>query len=266
MDYKSFIADNLQKTSELCRQQFGKVSSTVKVGDNNQVLTETDIAVGKLLVAAIQKQFPQHSIIDEEAGVIDNTSDYIWIVDPIDGTSNFANGIPTYGTFLGLLHNYQPIAGGIALPNFNDIVIAEQGKGAWRNDQRIYISAEKDLKNVLVAYGIDGRVDKPEHTQREMLTIGEIANHSRNIRTSNSAFDAVLMTDGRYGASLNQNSKIWDNAAQQIVIEEAGGIYTDFFGQPIDYSDGLQNPEKNFTWCAASPTLHKQLQQITHHK
>lgn len=84
------------------------------------------------------------------------------------------------------------------------------------------------------------------------------------MRSSNSAYDSALVAKGKYGAVLNRTSKIWDNVAQQIIIEEAGGIYTDFFGKPINYSNPTKRANDNFTLCAAAPSLHEQIQSIIH--
>jgi myo-inositol-1(or 4)-monophosphatase len=92
--------------------------------------------------------------------------------------------------------------------------------------------------------------------------LSDIILNIRNLRSSNSTFDQVLVAKGKYGATINRTSKIWDNVAQQIVIEEAGGIYTDFYGAPMDYSNPLAKVSDNFTFCAASPLLHQQLMEI----
>jgi myo-inositol-1(or 4)-monophosphatase len=84
----------------------------------------------------------------------------------------------------------------------------------------------------------------------------------RNLRAAGSTFDTIMVAKGKYGGYINQTSKIWDNVGQQIIIEEAGGIYTDFFGNPMDYPKPLQKAEQNFTWCIGAPELHKQLQAI----
>jgi len=243
---------------------FGKVSATVKLEDNNQVLTEADIAVGKLLVEKCKLAFPTFNIIDEEAGVIDNKSPYTIVIDPIDGTSNFANGLPLFGIFIGVLKEATPIAGAIALPAFGDIYIAEKGKGAFRNGQRVHVSDTTQLKNALVAYGIDGHQENPALTHDETALLGDIILSVRNLRSSNSAFDFAVVADGRYGLVLNQTSKIWDNVAAHIVIEEAGGIYTDFYGQPMNYSDALGRNDENYTVCAGSPVLHAEMQRVIH--
>ncbi|MDP1833706.1 MAG: inositol monophosphatase [Candidatus Moranbacteria bacterium] len=262
MEYQDFIVEVLEEASGIARDNFGKVSGVAKAGDNNQVLTETDLEIGQMIVGKIQKYFPTHNIIDEEAGVIDKKSNLTWVVDPIDGTSNFANGIPLYGIMIGLLENDAPIAGGIALPSYAEIYVAEKGQGAYCNGKKIAVSQEVDLKKVLVAYGIDGHQENPESTRGECGLLAEIVLNIRNLRISNSVFDAAMVARGKYGAWLNRTSKIWDNVAQQIIIEEAGGIYTDFFGSPVDYANHINRAEDNFTFLAAPPELHKKLVQI----
>lgn len=262
MNYKNFIEETLEEVSKIAKESFGKVSGVVKEGDNNQVLTETDLKIGKTIIERIQSKFPTHNIIDEEAGVIDNKSNLTWVVDPIDGTSNFANGIPLYGIMLGLLENNVSIAGGIALPSYSEIYVAEKGKGAYCNGEKIEVSKEVNLKNSLVAYGIDGHQESPDFTREECKLLAEIVLGIRNLRSSNSAFDLAMVAKGKYGALLNRTSKIWDNVAQQIIIEEAGGIYTDFFGNKIDYANHLSRSDENFTFFATSPELHCQLLAI----
>ena len=261
-DYKDFIVGVLDEVSDIARSSFGKVLGTTKQEDNNQVLTETDIEIGNVIVNAIQAKYPEHNIIDEEAGVIDNSSKYTWVVDPIDGTSNFANGVPTYGIMVGLLEDATPIAGGVALPSFNQIYVATKGGGAFCNSSSIHVTAEQELLKTLVAYGIDGHQEKPQITIDETVLLAKIILGIRNLRSSNSAFDFMLVADGRYGGYLNRTSKIWDNVAPQIIIEEAGGIFTDFFGKSIDYTNPLSKVSENFTMCTAPPVLHKRLQQI----
>lgn len=260
-----FIQQTLRDAAEIANRNFGKVSaSTTKTGDNNQVLTETDLAIGSLIVQKIQTTYPDYNIIDEEAGVIDKKSPYTWVVDPIDGTSNFANGLPTYGIMMGLLHNDQAIAGGIILPAFDQLYVAEKGKGAFCNQERIRVSSETRLLSSLIAYGIDGHQEAPELTLSEVATLAKIILNIRNLRTTNSAYDMVQVAAGRYGAFLNQTSKIWDNVALQPIIEEAGGVMTDFWGKPMDYASPLTKAQQNFTICAGAPELHKQLQEIIH--
>ncbi len=262
--YTDFLQTTLEGAANIARTMFGKVSGTVKPDNPNQVLTDADLAIGKYIIGEITKHFPDHNIIDEETGVTDHGSRYTWVIDPVDGTSNFANGVPEYGIMLGLLEDATPVAGGIALPAFSKLAIAEKGKGAFLNGERMHVLTNVPLSNCLVAYGVDSHKNNPGFTRKECALIAEIILNVRSIRSTNSVYDAVLVAEGKYAAFLHRNSKIWDNVAQQVMIEEAGGLYTDFFGKPIDYSDPLQKTETVYTWCAAAPDIHRQLQEIIH--
>lgn len=265
MNYQAFIKDCLEQASKIANDKFGKVTGTTKPGDTNQVLTEADLAIGSLIIEKIKKEFPDYNIIDEEAGVIDNNSEFTWVVDPIDGTSNFAVGVPTYGIMMGLLQGSTPIAGGFAVPSNGAICIAEKGKGAFCNRERISVTKETKLLNCLITYHIDGHPEDPEITRKEAALYCEVILHVRNVRNSGSEpWDGLFVANGKYGGRLNQTMKIWDAVAPQIIIEEAGGVYTDFWGNALDYTNPLTKTKQNFTCCAASPVLHKQLQEIIH--
>jgi myo-inositol-1(or 4)-monophosphatase len=263
MDYRQFIKEQLIKAAGTANNYFGKVSGSVKEGDNNQVLTEADIAIGKQLVAAIEATYPDHNIIDEETGAIDKNAQFTWVIDPIEATSNFAAGLPQYGIMIGLLDGDKPIAGGIVAPAYNKLYLAEKGKGATCNDKRINITSENNLLNALVSYGIDSHQEDPERTKSECAVMADIILGCRNMRNSGcEALDPMYVAEGRYGGRVNTTSKIWDNVAPQIIAEEAGALWTSANGSPIDYSYPLTKMEQNFTFCVASPTLHKQLQDI----
>lgn len=264
-DYTEFISKTLKEAAKVASRNFGKISSiSTKLNDNNQVLTQTDLEVGKLIIRKIKKLYPNHNVIDEEAGIINMQSEFTWVVDPIDGTSNFANGLPTYGIMVGLLEKDQAIAGGIVLPAFNQLYLAQKGRGAFCNVKKIQVTGEKRLLSSLVAYGIDGHQEDPERTIEETKLLAHIILNIRNLRTTNSVYDMVQVPAGRYGAYLNQTTKIWDNVALQPIVEEAGGVVTDFWGEPMNYSNPLSRMQENFTICAGSPELHKQIQEIIH--
>jgi len=177
-------------------------------------------------------------------------------------TSNFVQGVPTYGIMIGLLKDDKPYAGGIALPYFSEIYTAFKGKRAFCNRKKIKVSDEKNLLNTLVAYGIDSHQENPELTRKECEILADIILHIRNLRTSNSAFDMAMVAKGKYAAYLNKKHRLWDNVALQIIIEEAGGLFTDFYGKPVNYHKPLTRVTDNFTICAAPPQIHKQLQDI----
>lgn len=264
MNYQDFVKSVLTDAARIAKGSFGKVSGIVKSDDNNQVLTEADVEIGKMIVSEIRNHFPEHNIIDEEAGVIDSKSDYTWVVDPVDGTSNFAAGLPTYCVAIGLIHQSTPVVGGIVLPFFEELYLAEKGKGAYCNRQKLSVDKKSILSNSLIAYGIDGHRENPRLTKDECMVMANIILNCRNIRSSNSNYDSMLVAKGRYGAWLNRTSKIWDDVPPQVIIEEAGGVCTDYFGDPLDYSNVISKANDNFTVCLAAPQIYSELQKIIH--
>lgn len=262
MDYQMFLLKTLTDASQIARKRFGNVSSTRKFGDPNQVVTEADKEIGSMIITEIQRIYPTHNILDEEAGIFDNSSAYTWVIDPIDGTSNFAQASPLYGCMLGLLKDHEPIAGGFALPAFHEIYTAEKGKGAYCNQQRVRVQDDRELLSALVAYGIERNQEDSNRTRKECELLADIILACGSVYTSGSVFDAAMVAKGVYGGFLYQNCKIWDNVAQHLVLEEAGALYTDFWGRPIDYSHPLLKAPETFHFCAAPPAFHRQLQQI----
>jgi myo-inositol-1(or 4)-monophosphatase len=111
MDYQMFLIKTLEDAAHMARDRFGKVSSAIKGGDPRQVVTEADTEIGSMMIEAIHQTYPTHNILDEESGIVDKRSPYTWVIDPIDGTSNFAQRSPLYGCMLGLLKENEPLVG-----------------------------------------------------------------------------------------------------------------------------------------------------------
>lgn len=262
MLYKEFILSLLQKSSAIAKSYFGKATSSLKAGDKNQVLTEADLKIGKTAVREISNRFPEHNIIDEESGVINNKSGLTWVIDPIDGTGNFAAGLPFYGTIIGLLKGEKPIAGGVVLPFFDELYIAEDGSGAYCNSTRIRVTDKTDLFTTLVAYGIDSHLDNRDITRKEMKLFADLVNSVQNVRITNSCYDAMMVACGKFGGYLNQSMRIWDIVGLQPIIEEAGGVVTDLNGKKIDYSEPLKKYKDHFTFLSSAAGLHGELLKI----
>ncbi|TSA45107.1 inositol monophosphatase [bacterium] len=262
--YQEFLTKTLNEASKIAKQMFGKVEGRLKDGDPIQVLTEADLKIGKFIIGEIEKYFPEHNIIDEEAGAIDKKSEFTWVIDPIDGTANFAHKIPLYGIMIGLLKDCKPLAGGVALPEFGKIYIAEKGEGTFLNGEKLDISDSGKIKTNIIAYGLNGNVENPELTRKEGKYIAEIVLGYPINNSSNSVYDTCLVLEGHYAGVLNQTSKIWDNVAPQIITQEAGGVFSDFYGEELDYSDCFNKMNRNYTNCTASPGIHKKLQEIIH--
>lgn len=263
MSYTDFIERVLHDAASIAKGYFGKVSGVTKPGDNNQVLTEADIAVGRYLVDAVRMTFPDHNVIDEEAGIVDMRSRYTWVIDPIEATSNFAAGLPQYGIMIGLLEDDKPIAGGIVAPAYDKLYIAEKGKGATCNGEPMQVSSEVDLSKMLFSYSMDGHRENPQFTRDECQQLANIVLSVRNVRSNGcEAIDSMYVAEGRYAGRVIQTSKIWDCVAPHIICEEAGAVYSLVTGEPVDYRDPLTKTDTNYAICITAPQFHDEVVRL----
>jgi myo-inositol-1(or 4)-monophosphatase len=175
-------------------------------------------------------------------------------VDPLDGTSNFAAGIPWFGVLVAVLRNFEPVAAGMYLPFYDQLYLAAKGEGATRHGLRSGWRPNVP-QNVLLAYSLDYSTDFAK-TEAETRIMGEVVRHVRNLRATNSAVDFCYVADGRLGGCVNQTTSLWDIAAPWLVIREAGGVCTDIRGQEIDFKVDASTYGRNFTVIAANPVLH----------
>jgi myo-inositol-1(or 4)-monophosphatase len=201
--------------------------------DRNQVVTEADRVVGDLLAAEVRAAFPDAGIVNEEGGAAGGDGDLTWILDPVDGTSNYAAGSPLFGIMLAAVRGGAVLAGGVALPAFDELYLAEAGHGAYRNGARLRLPSGRPLSQQLVAYGLDV-ADAPDMAPDWRLLAG-LAAACRGIRSSNSVFDAVLVARGAYGALLHRAMRIWDVAPIAVLVSEAGGECTDLHGAALRF-------------------------------
>jgi myo-inositol-1(or 4)-monophosphatase len=203
--------------------------------------------------------------LGEETGFQNKNSEFTWVIDPLDGTSNFAAGLPWFGVIICVLKYSIPIMSGCFLPIQNEIYFAEKGKGSTRNGEKIVVSPETELKNILAAYSLDYS-DEPGKTEGESKAIQQLVQNIRNLRSTNCLIDFCYTADGKMGACINQTTKIWDIAGPGLIIEEAGGMVTDILGNPFDFSLKENNYNRNFTFLGSNKILHSKLLEIINNK
>jgi myo-inositol-1(or 4)-monophosphatase len=260
---RAFAGRAIGEAAEIARGYFGRVAGTIKPDEPTQVLTEADLAVGRHLVAAVRAAYPDHNVVDEEAGVVDRGSAWTWVIDPIDGTSNFAAGVPLYGIFVGLLHEDLPVVGAVALPSSHDVYTAARGAGADKNGAPLpTVDDATPLARRLLCYGIDGDHRAPATTRAEGRLVADLALACLNHRTSGSAFDLAMLAEGRYGAVMYRVAKVWDLVAPHVLLTEVGCLSTALDGSPVDFSAACRDHNRRLTWCAAPPTAHAAIQAI----
>jgi myo-inositol-1(or 4)-monophosphatase len=199
-----------------------------KEGINNLV-TEADHAAEKAIFGVIKNAFPNHFILSEEAGEIVMDSEYKWIIDPIDGTVNFAHGVPICCVSIGLEKAGKVILGAVYNPLMKEFFVAERGLGAALNNQPIQVSAETDLLKACLVTGFP-------YTYLDMPN-GPLEVFSKLIRKGipvrrlgSAAIDLCWVAAGRFDGFYEHKLQAWDSAAGFLMVEEAGGIVTDFKG------------------------------------
>lgn len=195
----------------------------------NGFVTQADVASEEYLIVALKKLFPQASFYAEESGKSGNLSDYCWVIDPLDGTTNFAHEIPYWCISVALTYKNMPIVGAIYNPILDEFFYGEQGKGAWCNGEPIRISEPLAFKDALIAVGIPYT-----HGVPIIHLVERIANHTFGIRHLGAiALDLANIACGRLDGVVLTGLAWWDVAAGMVILTEAGGKITDFEGNPL---------------------------------
>jgi myo-inositol-1(or 4)-monophosphatase len=258
-----FVRAAIHEAAGIALAHAGRVTSTIKPSDAGQVLTEADLAIGQYLVRAVSEQFPADNVIDEEAGVVDHGGRRTWVIDPIDGTANFAVGSPLYGILIGLLDGDRPVVGAMALPAFGDVYLAAAGAGAQKNGmQLVAVRDDLPLLRRVVTYGLSGDRSAPHRTVAEGALAAEIALGAQQMRNSGGPFDHAMLAEGRHGAVLFRLGRVWDVVAPQAILAEVGVTVTRFDCAPIDYANVLRRADEVFSFVAAPPSVHAELRPI----
>jgi myo-inositol-1(or 4)-monophosphatase len=255
------IRKALQEAGKILMSYFGKISEYTVKESQSSIVTKADIESEKKIIEIILEEFPDHNTLGEETGYQNKNSAFTWVIDPLDGTSNFAAGIPWFGVIICVLKNSVPVMAGCFLPVQNEIYFAEKGKGAFRNGEKIKVSSETELKNILAAYSLDYS-DEPGKTEREAKLIHQVVSRIRNLRSTNCLIDFCYTADGKLGACMNQTTKIWDIAGPGLIIEEAGGKVTDIQGNHFNFKMDKTNYNRNFTIVGSNKILHSELIKI----
>jgi myo-inositol-1(or 4)-monophosphatase len=199
-----------------------------KEGVNNLV-TEADHASEKAIFEVIHKNFPDHHILSEETGEIIQDSNYKWIIDPIDGTVNFAHGIPLNCVSIGIEHHGEVVMGAVYNPHINEFYFAEKGKGVTLNDKPIRVSNEtQTIKACLVTgfpYTYINTPNGPLEIFERFIRKGVPVR-----RLGSAAIDLCWVAAGRFDGFYEHKLEAWDSAAGYLIVEEAGGKVTDHQG------------------------------------
>jgi myo-inositol-1(or 4)-monophosphatase len=196
-----------------------------------EVVTDVDRASEALIVDAIRQQFPHHRIVAEEGGAAEGSSDFTWLIDPLDGTNNYAHGFPFFCVSLGLLQGDQPLLGVVYDPLRNELFSAERGQGARCNGRRLHVSATPSLGAALLTSGFP--YNRFSNTDNNLREFGRLLLRAQDVRRPGSAaLDLAYIAAGRSEGHWELGLHPWDVAAGALLVTEAGGTITDWQGQP----------------------------------
>lgn len=229
----NFAIETARDAGRVLLEKFGRIETVTKKGDINLV-TEADLASEALIVERIKSHFPRHAILAEEAGnavVTGENGGHKWIIDPLDGTTNYAHGYPCFCVTIALEHEGEIVLGVTYDPTRDELFTAEKGRGATLNGKPIRVSRTDELGNALLVTGFPYDIKHREQFARHLT---EFLLSSRGVRRDGSAaIDLAYVACGRFDGFWEEGLNPWDVAAGKLLIEEAGGTVSYYDGSPF---------------------------------
>jgi len=229
---KAFLTEIIVKAGDLLMEKFGfqykvEFKAEGKYKNYPQVVSSVDLLVQEFLIDLITKKYPDHHILSEETVSSFTEDGYTWIIDPIDGTTHFLRGIPAFSVSIAVQHKNEVVMGAVYAPYDKSLYLAEKGKGSFHNQKPIGVSKIATLKESLVATSVYQSYKIRGFEQSFSNVIKQI----KNIRMlASSALDICYVASGKLDARIFANTEPWDHAAAALIVEEAGGKVTDWFG------------------------------------
>ena len=217
----------------------------------DDMFSEADLQAEQTVREKLSSFRPDYGFLGEEGGLVPGSDpDNAWIVDPLDGTTNFLIGLPLFAVNIALASQGRAIAGVTHIPLLNETFWAERGEGAYLNDQPIQVSSRREMIEAVLSVGIPF-ASKPRHQQfaAEMERLTPRVSGIRRLGAA--AIDMAYVACGRFDAYWEQSVNAWDIAAGVVIVEEAGGVVTDTLGKPLVLDNG--------TVLASVPALHSEL-------
>jgi myo-inositol-1(or 4)-monophosphatase len=222
-----------KEAGEIVRNGFGKnLEIEFKTNESNLV-TQIDKKSEAFITDFIQKKFPGHGVLGEEGASIKATSDYTWVVDPLDGTTNFAHGVPIFSVSIGVQKNGENVAGVIYDVMRDEAYSAELGGGAFCNNKKISVSQNEMMQRSLLVTGFPYDIaDNPNNALDIFVQLVKVARGMR--RLGSAALDMCYVAKGVFDGFWEVHLHPWDICAGMLIIKEAGGRTTDFKGAKMD--------------------------------
>jgi myo-inositol-1(or 4)-monophosphatase len=223
----------VQEAGDLISSNFQNLQdSDIQTKGKNDFVTRVDREAEAIISRILLKEFPQHQILGEESGYSHRKSKYLWVIDPLDGTTNFIQGIPHFAISMAFMANGKVIFGLIYNPLSEERFHAIKGQGAFLNNRRIAVSRKKTLRSTFGATGFPFKA--PQFLDAYTNTFRSLLPRCQDLRRCGSAaLDLAYTACGRYDFFWEAHLLPWDFMAGKLIVEEAGGITSDFLGHEL---------------------------------
>ncbi len=233
--YKQTAISAAYKAADILRSRFGNISRIHKK-DAVEIVTEADTESEKVIISTIRDRFPDHSILSEESGIKDGNDEFRWVIDPLDGTVNFAHQLPIFCISIGLTYWNDIVLGVVLNPVDGQLYTALSGQGAKLNGRSIQVSKSAAVSESLLVTGFPYHLN--EIFEPIMTRYGNCLRASQAVRRLGSAaLDLCYVACGRFEGFWEQRLKPWDTAAGALIASEAGATVTTFSNQPYQLGD-----------------------------
>jgi myo-inositol-1(or 4)-monophosphatase len=240
---------------DLLKKGFSTKFKIEKKDDKHNLVTEYDFLSEKTIISYIQKHFDNHSFLSEECGKINNKNDVLWIIDPLDGTVNFAHKVPIFSVSIAAIENNETITGVIFDPMRNDLFVSEKNKGSFLNYKKISVTKTKNLDDAILATGFPYNIQ--DNSNNLIKRLSNALNKGFPIRRLGScAIDLAYVAAGIFDGFWETGLGAWDIAAGNLLVKEAGGKISDLKGSDFIMKD------KNNSLFASNKILHTDILRI----
>lgn len=221
--------DAARAAGEIIRKAY-RTNVAVEIKEDASPVTEVDIACEQRIKEILNAACPGYGFFGEETGQSDMDSEFVWLVDPLDGTKSFVRGYPFISTQIALMRGDELVLGVSSAPLFDELAWAEKGGGAFLNDERLHVSEITDWSQATLSTGNIGSLAA---SRSRWQAFGSLVPQLHRIRGYGDFYHYHLLSSGRIDAVLESDLNILDIAANTVILREAGGIITDIDGQPI---------------------------------
>jgi len=223
------IAIKAAEAAQVVIQKYYAGDFEIEIKPDETPVTIADVETEKTIKKIILDSFPDHGFFGEETGKVNEDAEYNWLIDPIDGTKSFIRGYPFFSTQIALMHKGELILGVSNSPEFKELAYAEKGFGAWLNGEKITVSNINTIKKSTLSLGnIASIAAKPQ-----WKNVGDLVTSVNRIRGYGDFYHYHLLASGKIELILESDVNILDVAALAVIVREAGGTFTDLFGEEL---------------------------------